>query len=403
VTAYLSGGELFDRIVAQAAAQNYSENTCAVNVRQMLSALQHLHDNNIVHRDLKPENFVFETKAVDSKLIMIDFGSALVCPDPEKTYKEVCGTPYYMPPEAVRNRRRNRQDMMQGDMFAIGVITYIMMSGTPPFGGNSDEEIFRRIKQGVWNFPKHVKWSEGLKTFVTKCLAAESSDRLNVNAASFDSWVCGKSCGHDPVDLQILGSLRKFVQSSMLQKKIVNLMVKNVEDEDNDNLKRMFRRLDKDNNDKISQKEIQDSLEEDGMYKPEAIKQAERIMKDVDTDGSGEISFDEFVRARARNKLSTDVRVLQTVFSMLDHNQDNFVDVNELREIFTLDGDEDFKQLVKEVDLNSDGNISYEEFVKALGETNLSKAATSVSKKYDAKSRAQYSQNPRVPEDGGAE
>lgn len=217
VTQYLSGGELFDRIVEKAAKHEYSEETCSHQVQQMLSALKHLHDSNIVHRDLKPENFVFETKADHSKLIMIDFGSALVINDPDYLYKEVCGTPYYMPPEAVRNRKRNQQELMQGDVFAIGVITYIMMSGTPPFGGNKDEEIFARIKQGDYKWPRHVTWSDGLKSFITTCLHKNPADRITVEKALFSPWVVGTNVPHDPVDLQILGSLKKFVRTSQRQ------------------------------------------------------------------------------------------------------------------------------------------------------------------------------------------
>jgi len=400
VTQYLSGGELFDRIVEKAAKHEYSEETCAHQVQQMLSALKHLHDSDIVHRDLKPENFVFETKADNSKLIMIDFGSALVIKDPDYMYKEVCGTPYYMPPEAVRNRKRNKAELMQGDVFAIGVITYIMMSGTPPFGGNRDEEIFARIKQGDYKWPRHVTWSDELKTFIKSCLHASPADRITVEKALYSPWVVGTNVSHEPVDLQILGSLRKFVRTSQLQKNIVNLMVKNVDRKDNDNLKRMFTRLDRDKNNMITEEEIRISLIDDGMYAPEARKQAKNIMKDCDENNDGHINFDEFVRARARNKLSTDVMVLHAVFALLDFNNDNHVDKKELREIFAGiqddDGGEngagleedDLIQMIDEVDTDNDGRISFAEFMVALGEKNVGKVAGAVRRTIDADNRA---------------
>ena len=96
----------------------------------------------------------------------------------------------------------------------------------------------------------------------------------------------------------------------------------------------MFTRLDRDKNNMITEEEIRISLIDDGMYAPEARKQAKNIMKDCDENNDGHINFDEFVRARARNKLSTDVMVLHAVFALLDFNNDNHVDKKELREIF---------------------------------------------------------------------
>jgi len=391
VTQYLSGGELFDRIVQKAAAHEYSEEQCAHQVQQMLSALKHLHDNNIVHRDLKPENFVFETKADNSKLMMIDFGSALVVNDPEHMYKEVCGTPYYMPPEAVRNKKRNKATLMQGDMFAIGVITYIMMSGTPPFGGNSDDEIFSRIKQGDYKWPRHVKWSDGLRNFIKQCLMSDPNQRLTVEKALFDKWVVGQAVAHEPVDLQILGSLKKFVRTSHLQKMIVNLMVKNVDDSDQANLKRMYNRLDRDKNNKIDLNEITLSLIDDGMYAPEAKKQAAIIMKDCDENNDQQIEFDEFVKARARNKLSTDIMVLHAVFALLDFNNDEHVDKKELREIFQEDKElteEELKKMIDEVDSDHDGRISMAEFMSALGESGIGKVAGAIRRSVDANAQS---------------
>lgn len=380
VSEFLSGGELFDRIVASARNNQYSEEVCAKQVQMMLSALKHLHDHNIVHRDLKPENFVFKSKAKDSPIIMIDFGSALICPDPDKKYREVCGTPYYMPPEAIKNLKRNRFQLQQGDMFAIGVITYIMMSGVPPFPGATDDEIFRKIKKGEYHLPKHVKWSEGLKSFVRKCLVSEPAKRCTCDQALFNKWVTGTTVSHKPVDLQILGSLRKFVAESRLQKAIVNLMVANVDDKDNTNLERMFRRLDQDQNNKVTENEMYASLIDDGMYAPEAKKQAKKILSDVDTDGNGYIDFDEFVKARARNKLSTDQMVLHAVFNLLDVNGDQEVSKEELQALFEKAGlddaeeggdnqspdDQYLQQMISEVDTNNDQQISYDEFWAAL-------------------------------------
>lgn len=368
VTSFLSGGELFDRIVEKAKKQEFSERMCANIVQMMLSSLKHLHDNNIVHRDLKPENFVFETSADDSNIRMLDFGSAIICEE-EKTYKEMCGTPYYMPREAVLNTKRGMNALKQGDMFAVGVITYIMMSGIPPFPGNTDDEIFERIKEGSWEPPAHVSWSKGLQEFVTRCLQTKPMARCTVDEALYNTWVTGATAAKEPVDLQVLGSLRKFVKDSKLQKAIVNLMVKNVEEDDEENLRRMFNRLDKDGDERITEEEMVASLKNDGMYGPQAEREAKKILQDADENGDNSVNFEEFILARARNKLTTDKQVLYAVFNLLDSNGDEKVDKEELMTIFGNPslGDAEIQQMINEVDTDQDGCISFQEFMQTLG------------------------------------
>jgi len=365
VTQFLKGGELFDRIVA---AQHYSEKVCSNIIQMMLHALKHLHDFNIVHRDLKPENFVFDGEDINANIRMIDFGTALHIKDQKKTYKEICGTPYYMPPEAVRNKRRNLGELKAGDVFGLGVITYIMMSGQPPFPGQRDDEIFERIKKCKWKVPNHVQWSDSLVDFITKCLKEDPRERITVDEAMYHPWVTGATASGQQVTLQVLSSLRNFVRDTDLQKAIVKLMVANVGSDDEKALTQMFRRVDSDRDGKITRVEIEASLKEMGMYGPQAIKEADRIMKDVDENGDGNINFDEFVKARARNKLSTDIMVLHAVFNLLDENDDGHIDKTELTKIFhaASEADQHISKMINEVDTDQDGQISFEEFMNCL-------------------------------------
>lgn len=120
-------------------------------------------------------------------------------------------------------------------------------------------------------------------------------------------------------------------------------------------------------------------------------------MGDCDENKDGHINFDEFVRARARNKLSTDVMVLHAVFALLDFNNDDHVDKKELREIFAGDKndgltDDDLKDMVDEVDTDQDGRISFAEFMSALGEKNVGKVAGAVRRTIDADNRTKRRQ-----------
>jgi len=156
VTKLLEGGELFDRIVSKDDKYIITEKKAASLIYDMLTALKYCHDKHIVHRDLKPENFVFATKEVDSDIVLIDYGCACVVKD-DAIMDNVVGTAYYIAPElacvaalkcyeqsgksSVADRipqpqSRTGRILKASDLWSIGVIAYVMMTGRAPFRKN---------------------------------------------------------------------------------------------------------------------------------------------------------------------------------------------------------------------------------------------------------------------------
>mmetsp|Transcript_24774 Transcript_24774/g.21999 ORF Transcript_24774/g.21999 Transcript_24774/m.21999 type:complete len:169 (+) Transcript_24774:252-758(+) len=129
ITEICKGGELFDEIIARG---KFTEKDAAVLVKQILSCINYCHKNKIVHRDLKPENVLLEQNKDFDQIKIIDFGTSLVHSE-NKLLDEKLGTPYYIAPE-VLNKKYNEKC----DLWSIGVITYILLSGMPPFNGNTD-------------------------------------------------------------------------------------------------------------------------------------------------------------------------------------------------------------------------------------------------------------------------
>jgi len=129
VTEICKGGELFDEILQRG---KFSERDGAVLMKQVLSCINYCHQANIVHRDLKPENILLEQNKEFDQIKIIDFGTSLVY-DPSRSLDEKLGTPYYIAPE-VLNKNYNQKC----DIWSCGVITYILLSGVPPFNGQSD-------------------------------------------------------------------------------------------------------------------------------------------------------------------------------------------------------------------------------------------------------------------------
>lgn len=151
VTEYLNGGELFDKISQKG---SFTEKEVHGIVTQILSAIIYLHDLNIIHRDLKPENIIFEKLGLDEmNLKLIDFGTSREIQKDQKL-KIKMGTPYYIAPEVLKKNYDQKCDV-----WSLGVITYILFCGYPPFNGSTDAKIMERILTNDVIFPDE-DWSQ---------------------------------------------------------------------------------------------------------------------------------------------------------------------------------------------------------------------------------------------------
>jgi calcium/calmodulin-dependent protein kinase I len=141
----MAGGELFDRIVSK---EVYNEQEARVAFKDMLMAVKYLHSHDIVHRDLKPENLLYQSNAPDAKLKLADFGMAHMLKDTQ-LLSSACGTPGYIAPEMMVKKGYGKEV----DMWSLGVILYIMLSGCPPFYQEDHLELFRAIMAADYDFP----------------------------------------------------------------------------------------------------------------------------------------------------------------------------------------------------------------------------------------------------------
>ncbi len=134
---YISGGELFDALTTRT---KFGEAEAAYIMQQLLGAITYCHAHNVVHRDLKPENILIESSTASRLTVkIIDFGTALICP-PDKKITGPMGSAYYIAPEVLESHYTS-----QCDVWSLGVILYLLLSGTPPFNGVTDEDIMAAI------------------------------------------------------------------------------------------------------------------------------------------------------------------------------------------------------------------------------------------------------------------
>nr|CDS34162.1 MAP kinase activated protein kinase 2 [Hymenolepis microstoma] len=183
----MAGGELFNRI-QQRHQHGFTENDAAQIVFQIANAIYWLHSQNIAHRDLKPENLLFESEEPEATLKLTDFGFAKETSDFLKT---PCFTPYYVAPEVLASAAYDQQC----DMWSLGVITYILLCGYPPFyssgGDHFSPGMKDRIITGCYTFPPN-EWkdvSSEAKDLIEKLLIVEPRERLTIEGVMQHPWI----------------------------------------------------------------------------------------------------------------------------------------------------------------------------------------------------------------------
>jgi len=187
VTEVVSGGELFDRIVEKG---SYSEKDAAMLIRKLIEALDYLHDKNIVHRDLKPENLLLKSKNEDTEVKLADFGLSKVLGN-EVLMQTACGTPGYVAPEILKAEGYGKGV----DLWSVGVITYILLCGFPPFYNENVPALFESIINAEFDYPDEY-WShisDDAIDFIDNLLVADPSKRMDAKAALQHTWLQGNA------------------------------------------------------------------------------------------------------------------------------------------------------------------------------------------------------------------
>ncbi|TDH67690.1 hypothetical protein CCR75_006887 [Bremia lactucae] len=205
VTEYMPGGELFDRIVKK---NFYSEREARDLVKVLLETIAFCHDADVVHRDLKPENLLLSSADDDADIKLADFGFAKkAIESTEAGLSTACGTPGYVAPEILMSKPYGKEV----DIWSIGVITYILLCGYPPFHHNNQGMLFRLIKAGSYEFdsPYWDEVSAEAKDLIGKMLVLQPEERGTARQLLEHPWIA-----EDVVkDVQLttaLQELRKF-------------------------------------------------------------------------------------------------------------------------------------------------------------------------------------------------
>ena len=262
VMEYIPGDNLF-KVLTEKLSHKLTERQISQIMTCLLKAVLFLHHNGIIHRDLKPENIVFSDTRNYKSLKLIDFGLSIQ--QNAKKEKRRVGTPYYMAPEMIFGNF-----VKASDIWSIGVIMYIMVTGKQPFWGKNKDEVLNKVKNGRYDIKSlyYSKCSNSVKDLIKKMLVTEPEKRMTVEACLEHSWF--KQFENDKyINLafseEIVDSLRQFQNQNLLQKEIRFYLAKLFSDKEVSKLKKAFTAVDKDNSGEIEYEEIPKIFKELGI------------------------------------------------------------------------------------------------------------------------------------------
>ncbi|RAL39260.1 hypothetical protein DM860_002793 [Cuscuta australis] len=356
------GGELFDRIVARG---HYTERAAASVTRTIMEVVQLCHKHGVIHRDLKPENFLFANKKENSPLKAIDFGLSIFF-KPGERFSEIVGSPYYMAPEVLK-----RNYGPEIDIWSAGVILYILLCGVPPFWAESEQGVAQAILRGAIDF-KREPWpsiSESAKSLVKQMLEPDPKLRLTAKQVLEHSWLQNaKKAPNVPLGDVVKSRLKQFSLMNRFKRKALRVIADFLSNEEVEDLKEMFGKIDTDNDGIVSIEELKVGLQK--LNSQLAESEIQMLIEAIDSNGKGTLDYGEFIAVSLHLQRMANDEHLRKAFSYFDKNGNGYIEPDELQDALMEDGSEDCtnvaNDIFQEVDTDKDGLISYEEFAAMM-------------------------------------
>lgn len=367
VTEYLSGGDL---LAGMSRKKNYCEKDIAIVINKLLNAISHIHARGIVHRDLKPENILFENKNEDSDLKIIDFGVSREFFKKNDDLNSIVGTPYYVAPEVLTGKYDKKVDI-----WSIGIIMYVLMTGKPPFNGRSKGELFKNIQ--TQEIPLPIKrdkssYSEEAVKFLFLITKKEPNERISAADALKHEWfeILTSDKGNQQVPKEILENLRNFSLPNLFQRNLLKLIVKELKSTQINKLKEAFTLLDKENTGYIDSNKLELAFHNlDFAITKEDIQD---IMKNCNLNFgvSERVNYTSFIAAAIDKKELFTKELLWETFNHLDTNGTGYLTIDSIVKAFDRTGKkkphETIVKMFEEIGLNEESKVDFDKFTELL-------------------------------------
>ncbi|CAG9320046.1 unnamed protein product [Blepharisma stoltei] len=373
-----TGGELFTQLLEKG---KYAESEAARIIYSILHALSHLHSLGIVHRDIKPENILFSTPDSDAEIKLIDFGLSAKY-NKEKTLMHTSvGTVYYIAPEVLKNNYKE-----SCDVWSLGVIMYMLLTGNLPFQGVSDNEIISNILSCSYPNEGNPEWdslSEDARDLIAKLLNPNFEERISACDALDHPWLIKRNQKDvKMIESKVFDRLQKQTSTNQLVRESTKFMVKYVKEKKIRKLNHVYRGLDKDHSGFISVAELKEGLEKAGIFKDHS--EVENIIRNLAYSEEERLDYTDFISATLDKKDLYNKDILWIVFKQLDVDNSGDISLDNLKEVCSRRGKKvsknEFKEILKQYGLEEKEGINYEDFCRIFeGSSDVDKLSHRIS------------------------
>ena len=369
-----SGGKLVEELTEKG---TLNEKSVAYIIYQLLSAINYCHKMKIIHRNLKPENILISKREKDDLLYVKIGGFATAKMNEEGIIeKKIKETSYYFAPEIISNNYDEKCDI-----WSIGVIMYLLLSGRLPFSGENDIEINEKILKGKYDLKISAFKNISLEAIdlIKNLLIVNPLARINAKDALNHIWFqklkikeLFNEIKNKNTIQKLLENLKNYKSNSIIQETALAYLVHNFPQLISViNACKLFNIIDNDNDGKIKSKELYNGIKK-FINNENLESDCEEIFKKLDMDNNGYIQYEEFVRAAVNKRKFLDEKILKFAFNFFDKDENGEISFEEIEKVFKSSVPDPknvhlvlFK-IINEVDSNNDGKISFEEFCFAM-------------------------------------
>ena len=314
---------------------------------KVLLAIAHCHNRGVTHRDLKPENILFDSMKKDAEIKILDFGLSRKY-DKEQKMHSILGTPYYVAPEVLKGEYDEKCDI-----WSIGAMTYLMLCGEPPFNGNSNNEIFKKIVKEKIKF-KSLLWkniSNNAKDFVKICLSKNSNKRPSAQEALNHIWfsnVKNEIHNNKNIKKEILLNIKDFNINYEFKQMVLKYLINNkLSYEEKKVFKDAFYALDFNHNGFIIESDLKKAFDLFNINIDE--KQINYLFNILPENKNLGLGFIEFIMAGIDKKLIFTEENLEDAFNYFDINKTGDIEFDNLNSALLRMG----KKYINSNDINS--------------------------------------------------
>ena len=365
VMEYCKGKDIFEKINQYGFI---SENIVKKIISKLVHAISYCHSKNLTHRDLKLENILFINNDMESEIKLIDFG--LACKyEPNKKMTTFAGSPYYIAPEVLKGNYDNKCDI-----WSIGIITYVMLTGILPFEGETNDEIFNKILTKEVNFehPNFNIISNEAKMFIKLCLEKDPNKRISAQKLIENNWIKNTLLKDNVLKSDILYNLKNLNAINKMKILILSYIVNNLSQTEQQKLQEAFYAIDLDHTGQICPEELYKACEENNI--PITKNEINNIIQNLNicynrASNNNVLDYQQFLMAVYDIEKNIDRNKIEKAFEFFDINQDGFIDVDDLKNFYLRSGlkllneDEDIKEIIKEISKN-DKKINLNHFLQ---------------------------------------